>query len=100
MTTPDQLRAVVDYLQQRVGLAGTDRRTITFDPPDPGRMVVDGLDEATVRRLLVSPWWQEMIDDILETPEFAGSSETPEKLLGYARDVVQEYIGKRFPLNS
>jgi len=40
------------------------------------------------------------VDDIIETPDFAEPDATPTVVLGYARDVIQEYIGKRFPLDS
>lgn len=100
MTTPDQLRAVVHYLQSRVELAGPDERTIVFDPPGADRMAAEGLDGATVQRLLAAPWWCEMIEDVLETPDFADSDETNQQVLGYARDVIQEYVGKRFPLDG
>ena len=33
MTTPDQLRAIVEYLQDRVKLVADGDRAIAFDPP-------------------------------------------------------------------
>ena len=98
MTSPDQLRDLVRYLQDRVGTHG--EREVVFEPPEVPEMVAAGLDEATARRLLAAPWWQEMIADVLETPEFADSKASPEIILGYARDVIQEYIWKRFPLHA
>lgn len=100
MTTPEQLRAIVRYLQDRVQIAADGGRAIAFDPPTDEEMAAAGLDEATVRRLLAAPWWQEMIDDIVETPEFTEPDETPGVVLGYARDVVQEYLRKRFTIES
>jgi hypothetical protein len=100
VTTPDQLRSIVRYLQERIELGGPDERAIVFDPPGADRMVADGLDETTVRRLLAAPWWREMVDDVLETLDFAEPDETNEQVLDYARDVIQEYIGKRFPLDG
>jgi hypothetical protein len=100
MTTPDQLRAIVDYLQNRVQLAQAGERTIVFGPPGAEEMISEGLDEATVRRLVAVPWWSEMVDDVVETPDFAEPGATPDVVLEYARDVVQEYIGKRFPLEG
>ena len=100
MTTPEQLRDIVDHLRRRVRLAADGGRSIVFDEPDAGDLIAAGLDGDTVRRLLAMPWWSEMVDDIVETPEFAGPEETAEQVLGYARDVVLEYVRKRFPLEA
>jgi hypothetical protein len=100
VTTPDQLREIVHYLQGLVVLDSPDERTVVFNAPDAERMIADGLDEHTVHRLLDVPWWSEMVDDIIETPDFAAPEEPPEAVLGYARDVIQEYVGKQFPLND
>ncbi|HSL18271.1 MAG TPA: hypothetical protein VLB51_10245 [Methylomirabilota bacterium] len=96
MTTSDQLRDIVRYLQDRVGTHGD--REVVFEPPEVPEMVAAGLDEATARRLLAAPWWPEMITDVLETPEFSDPTASRDIILGYARDVIQEYIWKRFPL--
>ena len=98
MTTPDQLRDIVRYLQDRVGVHGD--REVVFEVPAASGMAAAGLDEATARRLLAAPWWPEMITDVLETPEFADPNASQEIILGYARDVIQEYIWKRFPLEA
>jgi len=100
VTTPDQLRDIVEYLQNRVCLIAETERNIAFNPPTIDEMVTAGLDEDTVRRLLTISWWSEMVDDVVETPEFAEPEASVEVVLGYARDVVQEYIGKRFPLET
>lgn len=100
MTTPDQLREIVRYLEDHVHLAAEGRREISFDLPEIGVMVADGLDEDTILRLTASPWWPEMIDDVVETPNFAEPDEPADVVLGYARDVVSEYIRKRFPISS
>ena len=100
MTTPDQLRAIIDHLQSRVHLAAEGKREIEFSPPTAAEMATAGLDAATVDRLLSSPWWPEMVDDIMETPEFAETEASPEVVLGYARDVIRETIGKRFRLEA
>ncbi|HSN56872.1 MAG TPA: hypothetical protein VLT32_19535 [Candidatus Sulfomarinibacteraceae bacterium] len=98
MTTAQQLRDIIRHLQDRVGTRGD--REVVFEPPEVSEMAAAGLDEATVGRLLAAPWWPEMIADVLETPEFADSKASPEIILGYARDVIQEYIWKRFPLQA
>lgn len=100
MTTPDQLREIVRYLQDRVHSSAAGQREIAFDLPKIEEMVADGLDEHTVRRLTESPWWPEMIDDVVDTPDFAEPDEPADVVLGYARDVVSEYIRKRFPISS
>lgn len=100
MTTPDELRAIVSYLQERVRPAGGNGRAIVFDAPVESEMVEAGLDPATSRRLLASPWWPELVSDVVETPDFAEPDATPQTVLSYARDVVWEYIGKRFPLEG
>ncbi len=100
MTTPDQLRDIVRYLKSRVRLKAESEKNIAFEPPGPDQMVEAGLDRPTVVRLLASPWWPEMVDDILETAEFAEPSDPPERILSYARDVIEESIGKRFPLDD
>ncbi len=100
MTNPDQLRAIVEVLQDRVKLVTEDDRAIAFEPPTTEDAVDAGFDEPTFSRLTSAPWWQEMIDDIIETPEFAEPDASPTVVLGYARDVIREYIGKRFEIDS
>jgi len=100
VTTPDQLRAVVEHLQSRVRLVTEGKREIAFSPFPAGEVASAGLDTETVDRLLSSPWWSEMVDDVIETPEFAEPEASPEVVLGYARDVIRETIGKRFRLEA
>ncbi len=40
-----------------------------------------------------------MVTDVVETPSRCDPADPPEQVLAYARDVVEEYIRKRFPLN-
>jgi len=100
VTTQDQLRDIVQYLQNLVILDSGGERTIQFAPPGAEEMSAAGLDGSAVQRLLDSPWWTEMVDDVIETPEFAEPDETAEQVLAYARDVIQEYVRKRFSLES
>jgi len=97
--TPDQLRDVVRFLELRVGL-GEDGLSITFDEPGESEMVAAGLEPDGVHRLLTSPWWSEMVEEVLETPEFCEPEDSGDQILRYARDVVVEYIRKRFPLEG
>jgi len=96
VTTPDQLRDIIRYLQHRVTLVSADPRSIQFDPPEIDQATIAGLDGETIQSLMDAEWWPEMVDDIIETPDFAEPDESAEQVLQYAKDVVQEYIRKRF----
>ena len=58
-------------------------------------MIKAGLNEEGVKRLLNVPWWDEMVDDIIETPEMCDPDELPQEILEYARDV---HAGTRFDI--
>ncbi len=93
---PDDLRRLVEYLQARVTSTATGE--LTFDLPSKERLLSDGLHPDAVHQLLAAPWLEEMVADIRETPDFCSPDEPPERVLGYARDVVEEYVRKRFQL--
>ena len=69
-------------------------------PPTEEEMIDAGLNVDGVKRILRVPWWEEMVEDIVETPDMCEPDDSPEQVLGYARDVVSEYIRKRFPLSG
>ena len=96
--TPEDLRLLITNLERQVRLTGEDSRSIAFAMPSEDEMLAAGLDAQGVRRLLAAPWLSDMVSEIVETPEFCEPEESSEQLLGYARDVVGEYIRKRFPL--
>ena len=101
--TPDELRAIMTYLQERVTLGSPDDDgsvAVAFQPPTEQEMRGAGLDAAGSARLLSVAWWDEMVDDIVETPEMCDPDDAPDQVLQYARDVVSEYIRKRFPLEG
>jgi hypothetical protein len=101
--TPDELRSVMAYVQDRVQLGPTDsdgQVTISFQAPTGGEMADAGLHAGGSNRLLSVPWWDEMVEEIVETPEMCEPDDAPEQVLQYARDVVAEYIRKRFPLED
>jgi hypothetical protein len=101
--TADELRAIMAYLTERVRLASSEADGpvgIAFDAPTESEMVDAGLDAEGVGRLLRVPWWDDMVADIVETPEMCEPDDAPEQVLAYARDVIPEYIRKRFPLNE
>jgi len=99
--TPDELRAIMDFLVQRVRLADQNTEeeiAIVFDPPTVDEMTRTGLDPQGAKQILAAPWWDEMVEDIVETPEMCEPDDTPDQVLQYARDVVSEYIRKRASL--
>ena len=101
--TAEQLRDIIAQLRGRVDLdpsAESDEPVIVFDVPTEAELVAAGLYPAGVKRLLAMPWWEEMVEDIIDTPDMCDSGDTPETVLQYARDVVNEYIYKRFPLEE
>jgi hypothetical protein len=99
--TPDELRAIMDFLVERVRLADDkagEEIAIAFDAPTVDEMVRAGLNSEGSGQILAAPWWAEMVEDIVETPEMCEPDDTPDQVLQYARDVVPEYIRKRASL--
>jgi len=91
----------MEFLRQKVHLK--DRETdgevvIGFDAPTAGDMAQAGLAPDGSRRILDAPWWDEMVTDIIETPEMCDDDDPAEQVLEFARDVVSEYIRKRAEL--
>jgi hypothetical protein len=100
--TPEELRAIIAYLRQRVHLDTNrekDMTAVSFAAPTEEEMIGAGLNVEGTRRLLQVPWWDEMVTDIVETPDFCEPEDSPQQVLEYARDVVSDYIRKRFTLN-
>ena len=101
--TPDELRSMMSYLRERVHLGPKETKSsvvITFFMPTEEEMIGAGLNAEGVKRILHAPWWEEMVTDIIETPDYCDSTDSPQQILEYARDVVSDYIRKRFPLNG
>ncbi len=101
--TPGELRAIMDYLRERVRLGGREGErpaSVAFDAPQEREMIEAGLNAEGVRRILRVPWWGEMVTDIVETPQLCDADDPPQRVLEFARDVVSEYIRKRFPLHG
>ena len=91
-----EIKRMYGWIQTKVNLAeSTDGIAITFDEPGPGDFAEAGFEGEAVELTLHSDWWSEMVTDIIETPEYAEPGESPEQVLGYARDVVKEYVAKR-----
>lgn len=92
----DEIRRLYEWIQGRVRKhSDGDDLTISFDEPTAGDLAAQGFSTEAVERTIGSSWWKEMVIDIVETPEFAEPEDSPEQILGYARDVVTEYIRKR-----
>jgi YVTN family beta-propeller protein len=99
----EELRAIMDYLRDRVYLTSQDADdtvVVDFHTPTETEMVEAGLNPAGVKRILGMPWWDEMVTDIIDTPDMCDPDDLPKEVLLYARDVVSEYIRKRFPLDG
>lgn len=93
---PEELRAVMTFLQQRVRLDDSGEKQIIFDQPSEAELIAVGGDADAVQRLLAADWWPEMVEEIVETAEFCEPDDSPAQVLAFARDVVAEYIRKRF----
>jgi hypothetical protein len=92
----NEIRRMYEWIQARVALGkDPDKVTILFDEPTARDFEDQGFDAETISLTLESGWWTEMAADIVETPEYAEPGESPEQILGYARDVVVEYVRKR-----
>ena len=99
--TPDELRAIMNWLRQRVSLndRGPDGEVgIQFDVPTADELTRANLNREACKRILDAPWWDEMVADVVETPEMCEPGDPPEQVLEYARDVISEYIRKRVSL--
>jgi hypothetical protein len=101
--TPEELRAIMAYLKDRVKLAHKDTENpvvIIFLSPTAEEMVAAGLNAEGVGRILNAPWWEEMVTDIIETPDYCEPDDSAEQVLEYAQDVVSDYIRKRVSLSD
>ena len=67
-TTEDELRAIIQFLKDRVGADG-EPVSISFESPNKADLLAAGLNPGGVDRLLSVGWWDEMVTDIIETPE-------------------------------
>jgi hypothetical protein len=96
--TADDLRRLIAYLESLVETDPDSPPVIRFELPDRESMLAAGLHPEAVQKLLDAPWVAEMVGEVLETPEFCAPGDPAEQVLRYARDVVGEYIRKRFDL--
>ena len=96
--TPDDLKKIIAFLTARVSIGGHKAEgpiQIIFKTPDLSEMINAGLDEDGSREILNAEWWEEMVNDIIETPDFCEPDDPPEQVLIYARDVISDYLRKR-----
>jgi len=101
--TSEELRAIMDYLRESVHLGEEGPESsisITVHGATEAEMIGAGLHAEGVKQILGRPWWEEMITDIIETPDFCDPDDPPHQVLEYARDVVSDYIQKRVSPNS
>lgn len=101
--TPEEIRAMISYLRERVQIKSGETKSpvvITFLAPTKEEMISAGLNTKGVEWILNVPWWEEMVSDIIETPEYCDSSDSAQQILEYAKDVITDYIRKGFPSNG
>ena len=92
-----ELRAALDLLMDRVKLTQGDdgECQVVFDDLERDGMIALGITAEIAEAFCAAQWWSEMIDDVAETPDFCEPDDTPDQVLQYARDVVEEYVFKR-----
>ena len=101
--TPEELRAIMTYLRDKVELSTDDAENpivINFFAPSAEKMIDAGLNAEGVNEILSASWWEEMVTDIIETPDFCDPEDSSEQVLEYAKDVISDYIRKRVKLNG
>lgn len=92
-----QIMRAMDVLASRVTVerSSDGECCIRFEDLDRDGMTSLGIAPDLADRLAACSWWREMVDDVLETPEFCEPNVDPDEVLEYARDVVREYLRKR-----
>jgi hypothetical protein len=101
--TSEELRAIMAYIRERVILGPRKPEepiVINFIAPSKEEMIRAGLNSEGVKGVLQAPWWEEMVADIIETPEYCEPDESSQQVLEYARDVVSDYIRKRVSMDG
>jgi len=92
----EKIVKLIDWLKDNVSLGdGEGSVEIIFDELDAENFVSAGFDGEIIELTLYSSWWDEMMSDLIETPDFAEPGDSPETILGYACDLIQEYVSKR-----
>jgi len=95
---PEQIRLAKKLLMERVSMEpGADTGCVVrFEAPDRDALIAGGVPAEVADRIVGAAWYQEMVEAVVETPEFCDPGDPPEVVLGFARDAIEEYISKRF----
>ncbi len=94
----DDVRRIITWLESRVTLGPAGSRHIAFPVPSAADMAAAGLHPEGIAQVRGAPWWDDMVADILETPNLCHQDDPPEQVLAFARDVIGEYVRKRVRL--
>jgi hypothetical protein len=94
MISPDAVRAMITHLENLV--VRNDDGTIGFQIPSHDALIDAGLEQPAVDRLLEAAWLDEMVADVVETPEYCEPDAAPDEVLRFAKDAIKETIWKRF----
>lgn len=97
----EDIRNIIEFLKDRVKIEkpeGEDSLAVSFESPMYDEMLNSGMNPKVIDAVLKSSWWDEMITDIVETPDFCEPGADQDEVLGCARDVVFEYIAKRIEI--
>jgi len=97
----EDIKNMIGFLQNKINIKKSeedDEFVILFEDPTHEEMLNAGINPKLIDAALKSSWWEEMVTDIAETPEFCDPEAGEEEVLDYARDVVSEYIAKRIEI--
>ena len=76
------------YLRENVHLGPQKAKSpvvITFHAPTEQEMIDAGLNAEGVKRIRRVPWWEEMVADIAETPDWCDPGDPPQDMIFYRR---------------
>ncbi len=91
------IRAATELLVGRVSVTGEGEACqVRFEAIDRQAMLDAGIPAAVIDRIRGAAWWDEMVEDVIDTPDFCDDDATADQVLGYAQDVVREYVRKRY----
>ncbi len=92
----EKIVKLIDWLKDNVSLGGGEGGVkIIFDELDAEDFENAGFGGEIIELTLYSSWWNDMLSDLIETPDFAEPDDSPVIVLGYACDLIQEYVSKR-----
>ena len=96
--TKDDIINMIKFLKDKVNVRRDEpdnKVIVSFKSPTQEEMLNAGINPEAISASLQSSWWEEMITDIIETPDFCDPEAGEDEILEYARDTVYEYVGKR-----